>query len=144
MTTRVVMLDPERPDPQVIAEAAEVIRRGGLVAFPTETVYGLGANALDAAAVQRIFEAKGRPATDPLIVHIAHMGQLGLVAAHVLFWWHPVVWWARREIEAAEEACCDAWVVKHQAGSRRGAGAAGRWDTAGWRNTAGWRDAARW
>ncbi len=81
--TRVVMVDPERPDPQVIAEAADVIRRGGLVAFPTETVYGLGAHALDAAAVQRIFEAKGRPATDPLIVHIAHMGQLGLVAASV-------------------------------------------------------------
>jgi len=81
--TRVVTVDPERPDPQVIAEAAEVIRRGGLVAFPTETVYGLGANALDAVAVRRIFEAKGRPATDPLIVHIAHMGQLGLVASAV-------------------------------------------------------------
>ena len=81
--TRVVTVDPERPDPQAIAEAAEVIRRGGLVAFPTETVYGLGANAFDAAAVQRIFEAKGRPATDPLIVHIAHIGQLGLVAAVV-------------------------------------------------------------
>jgi L-threonylcarbamoyladenylate synthase len=81
--TRVLTVDPERPDPQVIAEAANVIRGGGLVAFPTETVYGLGANALDAAAVRRILEAKGRPATDPLIVHIAHMGQLGLVAATV-------------------------------------------------------------
>ncbi len=81
--TRTVTVDPEHPDPDVIGEAAEVIRRGGLVAFPTETVYGLGANALDADAVRRIFEAKGRPSTDPLIVHIAHVGQLAQVASHV-------------------------------------------------------------
>ena len=54
-----------------IARAAELIRNGGLVAFPTETVYGLGANALDAAAVRRIYEAKGRPWASPLIVHVA-------------------------------------------------------------------------
>ena len=54
-----------------IASAAAVIRSGGLVAFPTETVYGLGANALDAGAVSRIFEAKGRPWASPLIVHVA-------------------------------------------------------------------------
>ena len=54
-----------------VARAAELIRAGRLVAFPTETVYGLGANALDAAAVARIFEAKGRPRTSPLIVHVA-------------------------------------------------------------------------
>ena len=53
-----------------IESAAEIIRTGGLVAFPTETVYGLGANALNAAAVERIYEAKGRPATSPLIVHV--------------------------------------------------------------------------
>jgi L-threonylcarbamoyladenylate synthase len=53
-----------------IAQAAEIIRQGGLVAFPTETVYGLGANALDPAAVKRIYKAKGRPATSPLIVHV--------------------------------------------------------------------------
>ncbi|MGH9632671.1 MAG: L-threonylcarbamoyladenylate synthase [Bryobacteraceae bacterium] len=53
-----------------IERAADVIRRGGLVAFPTETVYGLGANALDESAVARIFEAKGRPETSPLIVHV--------------------------------------------------------------------------
>jgi L-threonylcarbamoyladenylate synthase len=51
--------------------AADLIRAGRLVAFPTETVYGLGANALDPAAVDRIFQAKGRPATSPLIVHVA-------------------------------------------------------------------------
>ena len=54
-----------------IARAAEILRGGGLVALPTETVYGLGANALDAAAVARIFEAKQRPSWDPIIVHIA-------------------------------------------------------------------------
>lgn len=53
-----------------LERAAELIRAGRLVAFPTETVYGLGANALDAAAVQRIYEAKGRPPTSPLIVHV--------------------------------------------------------------------------
>lgn len=54
----------------LIARAADLIRAGRLVAFPTETVYGLGANALDSAAVRRIFEAKGRPSTSPLIVHV--------------------------------------------------------------------------
>ncbi len=57
-----------------IAEAAARIRSGGLVAFPTETVYGLGANALDASAVAKIFELKGRPASSPLIVHAASIG----------------------------------------------------------------------
>lgn len=59
-----------------IAEAAACLREGGLVAFPTETVYGLGANALDAIAVAKIFEAKSRPTFDPLIVHIADLHQL--------------------------------------------------------------------
>lgn len=54
-------------------QAAELLRAGRLVAFPTETVYGLGANALDAGAVRRIYEAKGRPATSPLIVHVASL-----------------------------------------------------------------------
>ncbi|MCS6845620.1 MAG: L-threonylcarbamoyladenylate synthase [Caldilineales bacterium] len=69
--------------PEHIALAAEVLRRGGLVAFPTETVYGLGANALDADAVARIFAAKERPAADPLIVHLSGAEQLPLVARHV-------------------------------------------------------------
>jgi L-threonylcarbamoyladenylate synthase len=81
--TRVLAIDPDRPDPDVIAEAAGVINRGGLVAFPTETVYGLGANALEPAATARLFAAKGRPATDPLIVHLAHIGQLGRVARDI-------------------------------------------------------------
>jgi len=56
---------------QDMARAAELIRGGGLVAFPTETVYGLGANALDAEAIQRIYRAKGRPPSSPIIVHVA-------------------------------------------------------------------------
>jgi L-threonylcarbamoyladenylate synthase len=59
-----------------IAEAAAILRAGGLVAFPTETVYGLGANALDASAAAGIFQAKGRPASDPLIVHLAQPDDL--------------------------------------------------------------------
>ncbi|MEG1754053.1 MAG: L-threonylcarbamoyladenylate synthase [Christensenella sp.] len=66
-----------------IKEAAAEILRGGLVVFPTETVYGLGANAFDVHAVERIFEAKGRPQDNPLIVHIADMEQLADVAAEV-------------------------------------------------------------
>ena len=59
---RVLTVDPVRPDPAVIAEAAAVLARGGLVAFPTETVYGLGARGLHPDEVARIFAAKGRPA----------------------------------------------------------------------------------
>ncbi|HET7273759.1 MAG TPA: L-threonylcarbamoyladenylate synthase [Longimicrobiaceae bacterium] len=58
-------------DGESLARAADELRRGGIVAFPTETVYGLGAHALDKAAVRRIFEAKGRPSFNPLIVHVA-------------------------------------------------------------------------
>jgi L-threonylcarbamoyladenylate synthase len=63
-----------RPDPEAIERAAAVIRGAGLVAFPTETVYGLGANALDPAAVERIFAAKGRPSYNPLISHVEDVG----------------------------------------------------------------------
>lgn len=66
-----------------IVRAAAVIRAGGLVAFPTETVYGLGANALDPVAVARIFQAKGRPATNPVIVHIAHRSALDDLVAGI-------------------------------------------------------------
>jgi L-threonylcarbamoyladenylate synthase len=71
MQTEVLRVDPVRPEEAALRRAADVLRGGGLVAFPTETVYGLGANALDAAAVARIFAAKGRPPNNPLIVHVA-------------------------------------------------------------------------
>lgn len=66
-----------------IHEAARLLREGRLVAFPTETVYGLGANALDASAVRRVFEAKQRPSWDPLIVHVTSAGMLRNVAGRV-------------------------------------------------------------
>jgi L-threonylcarbamoyladenylate synthase len=72
-----------RADDAAIDAAAALLRSGGIVAFPTETVYGLGANAFDAIAVARVFEAKARPAFDPLIVHIADNSMLHEVAAEV-------------------------------------------------------------
>ena len=80
MFTKVKLIDEKNIDETVIREAGKIIRDGGLVAFPTETVYGLGANALDKDAVKKIFIAKGRPQDNPLIVHIADFEQLdGLV-----------------------------------------------------------------
>jgi L-threonylcarbamoyladenylate synthase len=83
MQTRLIKIDPAHPESQWIQIAAQKILDGGLVAFPTETVYGLGANALDADAVNRIFVAKGRPASDPLIVHIHSLDQLNQVAIQI-------------------------------------------------------------
>src|SRR6185437_13146712 len=77
---RYLTVDPDRPDADIVRRAGELLRRGGLVAFPTETVYGLGANALDANAVARIFAAKGRPTYDPLIVHVLNAGVARAVA----------------------------------------------------------------
>jgi len=68
---RICPVDALNPAPEPLRRAAEILRAGGLVAFPTETVYGLGANALDPIAVARIFEAKGRPSYNPLIAHVA-------------------------------------------------------------------------
>ncbi|MFL6838124.1 MAG: L-threonylcarbamoyladenylate synthase, partial [Bradyrhizobium sp.] len=65
-----------------VAAAAHCLGNGGLVAFPTETVYGLGAKALDARAVRAIFEAKGRPATNPVIVHVSDASEVLNVAAN--------------------------------------------------------------
>ena len=66
-----------------IKQAADILRHGGLVAFPTETVYGLGARAFDEHAVARIFAVKGRPFDNPLIVHIAHEDQLPLLSSKI-------------------------------------------------------------
>ena len=66
-----------------VEKAAEVLRSGGLVGIPTETVYGLGANALDVRAVESIFTAKGRPADNPLIVHVADMASLNELVRHI-------------------------------------------------------------
>ncbi|MFN8532737.1 MAG: L-threonylcarbamoyladenylate synthase [Dehalococcoidia bacterium] len=83
VTTRRVAVDSAAPDPAILAEAGGIVRSGGLVAFPTETVYGLGANALDERAVARIFSAKDRAASDPVIVHLASLAEIGHAAAVV-------------------------------------------------------------
>ena len=70
MQTKVVKIDPFQIDENEMKEAAELIRKGELVAFPTETVYGLGADALHPEASKKIYAAKGRPSDNPLIVHI--------------------------------------------------------------------------
>ena len=75
--TDVLRIDPTRPDRDAIARAASCLRGGGLVAFPTETVYGLGVHALDRTAVQRLFTAKSRPASDPVIVHVDTIDRIG-------------------------------------------------------------------
>ncbi|MEJ5223956.1 MAG: L-threonylcarbamoyladenylate synthase [Anaerolineales bacterium] len=81
--TKVLTVDPKHPQPGAIDEAARILQSGGLVAFPTETVYGLGANALDADAVAKIFTAKGRPSHDPLIVHLPTADDLPRVARDI-------------------------------------------------------------
>src|SRR5512137_2047426 len=81
--TFVVKVSPKAPQKKLILTAAEVLRRGGLVAFPTETVYGLGADALNADAVKQIFVAKGRPLDNPIIVHIASVADLKALTSHV-------------------------------------------------------------
>jgi len=71
MKTLLININPNCPDPKKIQPAADILKHGGLVAFPTETVYGLGADALNSNAVLRLFEAKGRPLDNPPIIHLA-------------------------------------------------------------------------
>ena len=71
MTTITAKINKFNPEKKIISKAAEFIKNGGLVAFPTETVYGLGADALNSEAVKKIYEAKGRPSDNPLILHVA-------------------------------------------------------------------------
>ncbi len=80
---KIIKISAQRPDPKVIAQAARVIARGGLVIFPTETVYGLGADAFNATAVAKIFKAKGRPEGKPLIVHVAKKLSIDILARDV-------------------------------------------------------------
>lgn len=83
MITVVKSTDSENIDQNVIEEAAEILKKGGLVAFPTETVYGLGANGLDANACKKIYEAKGRPSDNPLILHIGERTQLEKIVEEI-------------------------------------------------------------
>ncbi len=83
MITRIKKINPENPEKSIIEEAAAIIKEGGLVAFPTETVYGLGADALLAEGAKRIYAAKGRPSDNPLIVHIADFSSLDLITDEI-------------------------------------------------------------
>ncbi len=81
--TKIVQIDPFHPETAIIEYAASLIQKGQLVVFPTETVYGLGGNALQPQAVERIFAAKGRPFSDPLIIHIADRSTLETLTTEV-------------------------------------------------------------
>ncbi|MFB3888604.1 MAG: L-threonylcarbamoyladenylate synthase [Candidatus Bathyarchaeia archaeon] len=81
--TLVLKVDPQNPENEKVQAAAKIIRAGGLVAFPTETVYGLGADALNAKAVLALFEAKNRPLDNPPIVHLENAADIHRLAQHV-------------------------------------------------------------
>ena len=83
MNTEIIKINPQAIDQKAIDRAGEILKKGGLVAFPTETVYGLGGDATSAAASQRIYQAKGRPSDNPLIVHIADLASLEAVVENV-------------------------------------------------------------
>lgn len=83
MNTKVVKVDREHPDQEKINGAGEVLKQGGLVAFPTETVYGLGGDGLNAGSSEKIYAAKGRPSDNPLIIHIADMESLAGIVREV-------------------------------------------------------------
>ncbi len=78
--TQVLQINPLSPDPNILAQAGDILRRGGLVAYPTETVYGLAASAFDDTAIARVFDAKGRPHGQPLPVQIASAEEVEALA----------------------------------------------------------------
>lgn len=83
MDTKIIRIDKEACLDEQLMEAAEILRNGGLAALPTETVYGLGANALDEVAAKKIYEAKGRPSDNPLIAHISCMDELPALVSEI-------------------------------------------------------------
>lgn len=83
LNTKVIRMDEQHIDPEMLREAGNIIKEGGLVAFPTETVYGLGGDALNPASSRKIYEAKGRPSDNPLIVHIADMAALDAIVREI-------------------------------------------------------------
>ena len=83
MNTKVVKVDREHPQRKLIECAGEILKQGGLVAFPTETVYGLGGDGLNASSSEKIYAAKGRPSDNPLIIHIADMESLERIVREV-------------------------------------------------------------
>ena len=79
MKTKIIKISNTTSDLQAICDAALIIKNGGLVAFPTETVYGLGADATDKNAAQKIYSAKGRPSDNPLIIHIRGLNKFLII-----------------------------------------------------------------
>ncbi len=122
-----------RSDHRLAGRVQQLARAVGLKSSPQVIVvegvvspmlWGLG-NRVQLVFPARLAERLSPAEVDALLLHeLAHYARgdywvrLVELLAHVAFWWHPVVWWARREIEAAEEQCCDAWVVEHQSGTR--------------------------
>lgn len=111
----IIVVDAASPDPEALRPAAALIREGGIVAFPTETVYGLGADATNASAVNRVFAAKGRPADNPLIVHVASPEDVTKVVASVpavaqklmeRFWPGPLTLVLPRRPEIPDNVTC--------------------------------------
>lgn len=90
MNTIIKKLNRNELDKEILDQAGEILRNGGLVAFPTETVYGLGANALDEEAAKKIYAAKGRPSDNPLIVHIANKADVQQIAVQIPDSFHAV------------------------------------------------------
>lgn len=83
MKTKVIRMDLDHIDLEAVREAGAILQQGGLVAFPTETVYGLGGNALDEQAAHKIYTAKGRPSDNPLIIHIAELSALDKIVNYI-------------------------------------------------------------
>lgn len=83
METKIIKIHSNEPEEALVKEAAKVLQEGGLVAFPTETVYGLGGNGLNPLACKRIYEAKGRPSDNPLILHISSLQELEPIVSEV-------------------------------------------------------------
>lgn len=83
MNTRIITIDENNIDEELLKEAGDIIKRGGLVAFPTETVYGLGGDALNPESSRKIYAAKGRPSDNPLIIHIAKYDDLFKIVKNI-------------------------------------------------------------
>ena len=83
LKTEYVTMNEASPDPEVIRRAGQIIKEGGLVAFPTETVYGLGGDALNPASSRKIYAAKGRPSDNPLIVHVCRLEDIELIVSEI-------------------------------------------------------------
>jgi L-threonylcarbamoyladenylate synthase len=123
MKTELVTIDRKHPQPELMAKAAALIASGELVAFPTETVYGLGGDALDPEASAKIYTAKGRPSDNPLIVHIAELSDLQRIAKEVpkeavlladAFWPGPLtmILWKNDQVPAATTGGMDTVAIR--------------------------------